>query len=163
MGWVGRLFDRRDTLVRMLLLDLSGVGYLVFGTQSGRPPTGLQWLLAVIAFAAAVILHRHQIANLLTQTALLAVAFHVIDDTMINQVGAGWALLEVAMWARRPRTVWAGAGLLAAVQLSDSIGDPWIRIPGAIYGLGVTVGLPLLLGLVVRTTRELVRQPPFAS
>ena len=158
MGWVGRLFDRRDTLVRMLLLDLSGVGYLVFGTQSGRAPTELQWLLAVIAFAAAVILHRHQIANLLTQTALLAVAFHVIDDTMINQVGAGWALLEVAMWARRPRTVWAGAGLLAAVQLSDSIGDPWIRIPGAIYGLGVTVGLPLLLGLVVRTTRELGRQ-----
>jgi signal transduction histidine kinase len=158
MGWVGRLFDRRDTLVRMLLLDLSGVGYLLFGTQAGHSPTELQWIFAVIAFAAALILHRHQMANLLIQTALLAVAFQVIDDTMINQVGSSWALLEVAMWANRLRTVWVGAALLAAVQLSDSIGDPWYKIPAGIFGLGVTVGVPLLLGLVVRTTREVGRQ-----
>ena len=37
MTWERRLFDARDTLVRMVLLDLSGVGYLVFGTP-GRPP-----------------------------------------------------------------------------------------------------------------------------
>jgi signal transduction histidine kinase len=158
MGWVGRLFDRRDTLARMLLLDLSGVGYLLFGTQAGHSPTGLQWIFAVIAFATAVILHRHQMANLLIQTALLAVAFQVIDDTMINQVGSSWALVEVAMWANRLRTVWVGAALVTAVQLSDSIGNPWSKIPAAILGLGVTVGLPLLLGLVVRTTRELGRQ-----
>jgi signal transduction histidine kinase len=157
MGWVGRLFDRRDTLARMLLLDLSGVGYLVFA-HTGQSPTGLQWILAVIAFAAALILHRNQVLNLLTQTALLAVAFQVIDDTTINQVGSSWALLELAMWAGRLRTVWVGAALLAAVQLSDSIGDPWNKIPAALLGLGVTVGLPLLLGLVVRTNRELGRQ-----
>jgi signal transduction histidine kinase len=86
------------------------------------------------------------------------VAFQVIDDTMINQVGSSWALLEVAMWANRLRTIWVGAALLAAVQLSDSIGDPWYKIPAGIFGLGVTVGVPLLLGLVVRTTRELGRQ-----
>jgi signal transduction histidine kinase len=158
MGWVGRLFDRRDTLARMVLLVLSGVGYLLFGTQAGHSPSRLQWILAVIAFATALILHRHQMANLLIQTALLAVAFQVIDDTMINQVGSSWALVEVAMWANRLRTVWVGAALVAAVQLSDSIGDPLNKIPAAILGLGVTVGLPLLLGLVVRTTREVGRQ-----
>ena len=35
MGWVGRLFDARDTFVRMLLLDLSGLGYLVLRPAPG--------------------------------------------------------------------------------------------------------------------------------
>ena len=158
LGWVGRLFDARDTFVRMLLLDLSGIGYLVFGTQSGRSPTGLQWVLAVVAFAAALVFHRRPVVNLLVQSALLAVAFWVIDDTMINQVGSSWALLEVAMWARRPRTIWLTAGLLMAVHLTDSIGDPLNRVTAAIFGLAAVVGLPLLLGLVIRTSRELGRQ-----
>ena len=39
MGWVGRLFDARDTLVRLVLLDLSGVGYLVSRNEAGQSPT----------------------------------------------------------------------------------------------------------------------------
>ena len=124
MGWVGRLFDARDTLARMLLLDLSGVGYLVFGTQAGRSPTATQWLLAVVAFAVALVFHRRPLVNLVAQAALLAVAIQLVDDTTINQVGASWALLELAMWAPRPRIIWLAAGLLAAVDLTDSIGDP---------------------------------------
>ena len=105
MGWVGRLFDARDTFVRMLLVCLSGVGYLVFGPQAGRAPTTTQWLLAVLAFTAALVLHKRPAVNLLAQAALLAVALTLIDDTMINQVGTSWALLELAMWARRLTTL----------------------------------------------------------
>ena len=47
MSWVGRLFDERDTLVRMVALDLSGVCYLVLGTQAGRPATATQWILGI--------------------------------------------------------------------------------------------------------------------
>src|SRR4051812_48879091 len=99
MGCVGRLFDARDTFVRMLLLDLSGAGYLVFGTQAGHRPTGLQLLLAAVAFASALAFHRRPLVSLLVQTGLLAVAIWTVDDTTINVVGSSWMLLEVAMWA----------------------------------------------------------------
>lgn len=155
---MGRLFDARDTLARMLLLDLSGVGYLVFGHQDGRPPTVAQWVLAAIAFALALVLHRRPLLNLLGQAALLGVAFCLVRDTTINQVGASYALLELTMWARRPRTIWLAAGLLAAVDLTDSIGDPLRRVASGLFGLTVEVGVPLLLGLVIRTSRELGRQ-----
>jgi signal transduction histidine kinase len=158
MNWVGRLFDARDTFVRLLLLDLSGLGYLFFGTEAGHSPTGPQWVLAVIAFACALVFHRRPVFNLLAQSMLLAIAFWVIDDQMINEVGASWALLELTMWARRPRTIWLSVGLLAAVYLTDAIGDPWSKVPGAVFGLSLVVGLPLLLGMVIRTTRELGRE-----
>ncbi|MFG1673399.1 sensor histidine kinase [Micromonospora sp. NPDC049282] len=158
MGWVGRLFDARDTLARMLLLDLSGVGYLVVGAH-GRPgPTGTQWLLALAAFAVALLCHRRPLLNLLLQSALLVAALPLVDDVTINQVGASWALLELTMRAARPRTFWLAAGLVAAIDVSHVIDDPIRQALSGVFGLAVTVGLPLLLGLVVRTTRELGRQ-----
>jgi signal transduction histidine kinase len=156
--WVGRLFDARDTLARMVLLDLSGVGYLVFGTQGEHSPTATQWVLAAVAFALALVFHRRPLVNLVGQAVLLAIAISALDDTTINQVGASWALLELTMSARRPQTIWLAAGLLAAVDLSDSIGDPFGRLPSGVFGLSVEVGVPLLLGLVIRTSRELGRQ-----
>src|SRR3954468_22867352 len=101
MGWAGRLFDERDTLVRLLLLDLSGVCYLVFGAHAGQSPTGPQLVLAAVAFASVLILRRRPLVSLVVQTALLAVAIRVIDDVTINVVGSSWMLLEVAMWAPR--------------------------------------------------------------
>jgi signal transduction histidine kinase len=158
MQWAGRLFDARATWVRMLLLDLSGIGYLLFGTHSGPAPTTTQWVLAVLAFAAAPLLHRHRELNLVVQTALLVVAFVLLDDATINQVGASWALLEVAMSTARPPVLWSGAGLLSAVYLAFTLGDPPHPVSASVLGLCVMVGLPLLLGLVIRTTRELSAQ-----
>ena len=152
---MARLFDARDTFVRMLLLDLSGLSYLLFGNQAGRAPTPTQWLLAVAAFALALILHRRQLPGLLAQTALLVVAFWLIDDTTINQVGTSWLLLELALWAPRPRILWSGAGLVAAVYLAFTLGRDPSRISGAVFGLFIVIGVPVLLGLVIRTTREL--------
>jgi signal transduction histidine kinase len=158
VGWVGRLFDARSTLVRLTLLDLSGVAYLVVGIVAGRPPTATQWVLAVVAFAVMLVLHRRPLVNLVAQTGLLALAIYLVEDETINQVGASWMLLELTMWARRPRTIWLGAGLLTAVVLTDSIGDPFNRFVSGVFGLSVKVGVPLLLGMVIRTTRELSRQ-----
>ncbi|TQJ23208.1 signal transduction histidine kinase [Micromonospora sp. A202] len=158
MGRAGRLFDTRDTLVRTVLLDLSGVGYLVFGTQAGREPTVAQWVLAVAAFAVALVLHRRPVVNLVAQAALLAVAICLIDDIMINQVGASWALLEVTMRARPGPTIWLAATLLAMVDLTDSIGDPARRVASGVVGLALEVGVPVLLGLVIRTNRALSLQ-----
>ncbi|WP_433295718.1 sensor histidine kinase [Actinoplanes sp. CA-030573] len=158
MGWVGRLFDRRDAWVRMVLLDLSGLSYLVFGGDHGRHPTAAQWVLAVAAFVAIVAFCRWPVVNLMIQLALLAVALCVLDDPTINQVGSSWALAEVAVWAARTRTIWLCAGAVLAVYLAfDVIGASDMR--GELFGvLVLPVGLPLLLGLVIRTTRELGRQ-----
>ncbi|WP_204035034.1 sensor histidine kinase [Micromonospora qiuiae] len=156
MGWAGRLFDVRDPLVRMVLIILAGVGYLFVGVQG--TPTAAQWILAVIAFATGLVLHRRPLVNLLGQTALLAVAIWLLDDCTVNQVGASWALLELTMRADRRRVVWLAAGLLAAVDLTDSIGDPLPRFVSGMFGLLAEVGVPLLLGLVIRTTRELAEQ-----
>jgi signal transduction histidine kinase len=158
MGWVGRFFDDRDTVVRMLLLDLSGLGYLLFGHHPGEEPTGPQWVLAVLAFSSVLGLCRWRPLSLLVQAALLAVAFQVVDDQMINQVGTSWALVELAMFARRPRTIWVGGGIVLAVYVVfDLIGSP-TPLRAQIYGLFLPIALPLLLGVAIRTTRELGRQ-----
>jgi signal transduction histidine kinase len=158
MAWAERLFDRRATWVRMLLLDLSGLSYLLFDTRTSPRPAG-QWWLAVVAFAAALTLWRWPVAGLLAQCGLLAVSFVLLDDPTISQVGASWALVEVAMWARRPRTIWLCAGLLFAIYLvQDIVLDP-SPLPAVLFGvLVLPIGPPLLLGLVIRTTRELARQ-----
>ncbi|MFG1883292.1 sensor histidine kinase [Micromonospora sp. NPDC049102] len=158
MAWWGRLFDARDARVRMVLLDLSGLGYLLFVPHSGPAPTSTQWTLAVAAFAVALLAYRRPVVNLVAQTALLAVAICLLDDVTINQVGASWALLEVTMLAARARTIWLAAGLLIVVDLTASIGDPLREVASGVVGLGLEVGVPVLLGLVIRANRELGRQ-----
>ncbi|MET8234633.1 histidine kinase [Micromonospora sp. NPDC005298] len=158
MGWARRLFDTRDTLVRMLLLDLTGVGYLLFGPHSTRTPTATQWILAVLAFAVALLAHRRPLVNLVGQAVLLAVAIRLVDDITINQVGASWALLDVTMRAQKPRVIWLSAALLVVVDLTDSIGDPARQVASGVVGLALEVGVPVLLGLVIRANRELSRQ-----
>ncbi|MEV1112782.1 histidine kinase [Micromonospora sp. NPDC049751] len=158
MAWWGRLFDARDARGRMLLLDLSGLGYLLFVPHSASVPSPTQWTLAVAAFAVAVVAYRRPVVNLVAQTALLAVAICLVDDVTINQVGASWALLEVTMLAGRARTIWLAAGLLIVVDLTDSIGDPLRQVGSGVVGLGLEVGVPVLLGLVIRANREVGRQ-----
>ncbi|MFI5938179.1 sensor histidine kinase [Actinoplanes sp. NPDC051494] len=156
MTWFGRFFDARDALVRMILLDLSGVGYLIFYPH-GTAPRAPQWALAVVAFTAALLLRRRQGGNLLVQSALLVTAFLVLDDPTINEVGAGWALLELTIVAAPARRWWS-VGLLCAIYLAGGIGEPLGQLPQRLYGLNLVVGVPLLLGMVIRTTAELGRQ-----
>ncbi|MFF5294278.1 sensor histidine kinase [Paractinoplanes globisporus] len=160
MSWVVRLFEWRYTWARMVLLDLSGVAYLVFGQDNGRLPPATQWVLAVIAFASAVGLgSRWPVVNFLAQTALLGVALCVIHDPTINRVGSSWALVEVALWARQPRTVWLCVALLFGVYLAFDVPDAKASTRSEIFGvLVLPVGLPLLLGLLIRTTRQRGRE-----
>jgi signal transduction histidine kinase len=155
MSWAGRLFDARETLPRMVLLISSGVGYLlvICGTQS--PPTGPQWVLAVLAFAAGLLLHRRQPINLLVQTVLFAIGLIILEDSTINQVGTAWALGEVAFWAPRQAWLWAGTGMVAAVYVLLGMPGSDESITEQIVGLATSLGLPILIGTVGRTTHEL--------
>ena len=153
-----RLFDVRDTFTRMLLLDASGLAYLFFvERESGRPPSSAQWLLAVCAFAAALLLHRRQPLSLLVQTVLFAIALRTLDDPTINQVGTAWAIGEFALWAPARRYLWAAVGAVAVVYLIFR-SPAEVDVAEAIAGLCINLGLPLLIGTVVRTNRELGHQ-----
>jgi signal transduction histidine kinase len=149
MGWLARLFDKRDTWARMILLDLSGLSYLIFHPGEQPAPTGMQWALAIAAFVLLIALSRWPRVNFGVQVALLGAAFLLVDDTTINQVGASWALGELVVQARRPVVYAVAAVLLGAVHLAFNSRPAALLVP---------VGLPLLLGLVIRTSRELGRQ-----
>jgi signal transduction histidine kinase len=153
--WVSRLFDARDTLVRLILLDLSGLGYLI--CTEGTFST-LEWVLAVAAFAAVLVLYRHPVPSLVVQAALLAAAIGLVDDATINLVGSTWMLFEVTMAVPRLRTAGWCVALLAGVHVAGFVGDPLSRLQGDIFRLALVIVLPLLGGMVVRTTRELGRQ-----
>ena len=150
MGWAGRLFDARDTFFRFLLLDLTGLGYLVFD----RSPTGPQWILAGLAFAAGLLLHRRQPVNLAVQATLLAVALYVLENPTINEVGTAWALGELALWAPHTRQIWFAAAATAGIYLIFAPLHP----RAVLLNLAVRIGMPVLLGTVIRTSRELAVQ-----
>ncbi|MDI6101227.1 histidine kinase [Actinoplanes sp. NEAU-A12] len=158
MSRVARLLDVRETLTRLVLLDLSGVIYLLVARHNGVPQTPLQLVLAALAFVSAVALHRRPPVNFVVQTVLFAVALATVEDTTINQVGTAWALGELALWAPRPRCLWAGAGLVVVVYLAADAPRSWAEILQALAGLSINLGLPVLIGTVVRTTRELGQQ-----
>jgi signal transduction histidine kinase len=155
MSWAGRLFDARETLPRMLLLIASGVGYLLVICGTQQPPTGPQWVLAVLAFVTGLLLHRRQPINLLVQTVLFAIGLVILEDSTINQVGTAWALGELAFWAPRAVHVVAGAGLVAGVYLIIGMPRSAESITESLVGLTMNLGLPILLGTVGRTTHEL--------
>ena len=158
MGWLTRLFDARDTLARMILLDLSGIGYLAFGLSAGRHPTAPQLTIAVIAFVSALVLHKWPLPGFLVQAALLGLSLIVLDDPMIGQVGAGWLLLELTIWAPTSRIILACALLLGGVYALDAVGNSWQQLPRSVFGSMAVICLPVLVGMVVRTTRELGQQ-----
>ncbi|MEU4427370.1 histidine kinase [Actinoplanes sp. NPDC024001] len=155
MTWAGRLFNVRETFPRMLLLDVSGLAYLLVTCRTDQPPTGPQWVLAVLGFTAGLLLHRWRVWNLLVQTALFAVAMVILTDTTINKVGAGWALGELAFWAPRYAYVWAGTAFVAVVYLAFAVPQSSDGLLEELVGLATSLGLPVLIGTVGRTTREL--------
>ncbi|MEU4625496.1 histidine kinase [Actinoplanes sp. NPDC023801] len=155
MSWAGRLFDARKTLPRMMLLIASGVGYLLVICGTQQPPTGPQWVLAGLAFGSGLLLHRRQPINLLVQTVLFAISLIVLDDPTISQVGTAWALGELAFWAPRQAWVGAGTGLVAAVYLAFGLPGSDVSLTEQLVGLATSLGLPVLIGTVGRTTHEL--------
>ncbi|MEV6342507.1 histidine kinase [Actinoplanes sp. NPDC051851] len=154
MRMVG-LLNVRDTLTRAVLLDLSGLGYLAVRQHTGPQPTAVQLSLAGAAFLALLLLNRRQPISLLVQIGLFVAALVTVDDPVINQVGTAWALAELTLWAPRARWTWAAAGLVAAVYLIAERPSTEGRMLESVVGLAVNLGLPILLGTVVRTTHEL--------
>lgn len=126
-------------------------------------PTGRDWLLALTSAALTLFGGRRPLAVTLAQSGLLAVAAGVAaTDIYIVPVSVGVvqlltcvALGELAL--RRPgQPTWWGVVAVAAASASAA----YRHYPLAANALAILfeVGLPVLLGLFLRSVRELARQ-----
>ncbi|GIJ43197.1 two-component sensor histidine kinase [Virgisporangium aliadipatigenens] len=157
MSWGSRFFEERYAWLRLLLLDLSGVAYLTLHPLT-HAPGWREWAVGGVAFAGALITYRMPFAGSLVQSFLLLLS-HVADiDPTISRVGSTWALLELAMRARRPWHVTAGGLTVFAAYVVDVIGDSPLEIAGSLMGIAPIVALPILFGLNIRNSRELARR-----
>jgi signal transduction histidine kinase len=145
-----------------VLLDLSGLNYLVF-IEHGQRPTQVQWALAIAAFVSVLALHSRLLTSLLVQVALLAASFLVLDDSTISQVGTAWVLFELTIASRGLRPVCGSAALVTVVYLVGGVDSPWDVARSNVVSLVVVPGLPLFLGLFMRTTQELARQAKYRA
>ncbi|MGK5740031.1 sensor histidine kinase [Micromonospora sp. URMC 103] len=156
--WVARLFDDRYAWVRLTLLALSGIGYLLLRPHPTDPYAPVDWAFAGLALALTPFGVRWPLLTALGSALVFGLAgWWGEAEPVVPQVGAIWAVLELTL--RVPsRQVAAGVAALLAAYLLDAHDDLPAGLPTWLYGIAVTVGVPLLLGLNIRASRQLARQ-----
>ncbi|MFC0506721.1 sensor histidine kinase [Micromonospora costi] len=155
---VSRLFDDRYAWLRLTLLCLSGVGYLLLRPHPTDPYTPADWLFAAAALTLGPFGVRWPLVTALASALVFGLAgWFGQAEPVVPQVGATWAVVELTL--RVPtRQVAVGAAALLAAYLADSHEALPAGLPTWLYGIAVTVGVPLLLGLNIRASRQLAGQ-----
>jgi len=156
--WVSRLFDDRYAWLRLTLLALSGIGYLLLRPHADGPYAPVDWAFAAAALAICPLGVRWPLAAALTSALVFGLAgwFGQVEP-VVPQVGATWAVLELTL--RVPtRQVAVGLAALLAGYVVDSFDGTPVGLPTWLYGVALTVGVPLLIGLNIRAARQLARQ-----
>jgi signal transduction histidine kinase len=153
-----RFFDVRHTLLRLSLLSVSGIGYLALLRDPGDHMTPADWTLAGLAVLLPPLGVRWPFATALAQTVVL-IATHVIGsaEPVVPSVGASWAVLELAL--RAPgRPLWTVITLLCGAYLLGDRDELPGQAVGVLFNLVIVVGVPVLLGVNIRTSRRLARE-----
>ncbi|MEV1328592.1 histidine kinase [Micromonospora costi] len=155
---VSRLFDDRYAWLRLTLLCLSGIGYLLLRPHPSDPYTPADWVFAAAALTLAPFGVRWPLVTALTAALVFGLAgWFGQADPVVPQVGATWAVVELTL--RVPtRQVALGVAAVLAAYLVDSHEDLPAGLPTWLYGIAVAVGVPLLLGLNIRASRQLAAQ-----
>jgi signal transduction histidine kinase len=155
--WVTRMFDDRYAWLRLTLLGLSGIGYLLL-REPADPYAPIDWAFAVAALALCPVAVRWPLAGGLASALVfgLAACFGQADP-VVPEVGATWIVLELVL-RTPPRRAALGVAVLVLAHLADAVDE----LPGGLltwlYGVAITVGVPLLIGLNVRASRQLAQQ-----
>jgi len=157
MLWVARLFEERYTVLRITLLNLSGVGYLVAKPGDDTPLTTVDWYIAIAVFAFGYAAVRSPLAYVVAVSAALGTGYFLGDDNdVIPTVGLAWGVLELAM-RRSGWQVWGGV-LCAFAGHVVSDYEEWLQQPfPALYSTATSLS-PFLLGLYLRSLHELNRR-----
>ncbi|MGI5212823.1 sensor histidine kinase [Plantactinospora sp. CA-290183] len=153
--WVSRLFDDRYAWLRLTLLALSGVGYLLMRADVAEPYATIDWVFAAVALSLVPLHARWPLAGALASSLVvgLAVCFGEAAP-VVPEVGATWAVLELAL--RAPiRRVGIGVAALATAHLLDHLPSDLLTW---LYDVAITVGVPTLIGINIRSSHQLARQ-----
>ncbi|MEE6258069.1 sensor histidine kinase [Plantactinospora sonchi] len=155
---VSRLFDERYTWLRLTLLALSGVGYLLLRPHPSDPYTPLDWAFAAAALVCSPVGVRWPLVSALCAALVFGLAgWFGQADPVVPQVGASWAVLELSL--RVPgRQLAVGTAAVLTGYLADSLDNLPAELPTWLYGIALTVGVPLLIGMNIRASRQLARQ-----
>jgi signal transduction histidine kinase len=149
------MFDDRYAWLRMTLLGLSGIGYLIARHDYIEPYTPIDWVFAVTAIALVPVPVRWPLAGSLASTSVfLAAACFGGADPVVPEVGATFVLVELALRGTNRQLV-LGTAALATSSLVDHLPGGVARWP---FDVAITMGVPVLVGLNVRTSRQLARQ-----
>ncbi|MGW5381826.1 sensor histidine kinase [Nocardia sp. NPDC003963] len=141
------LLEPRQSLVRLLVLLAAAVGCLLFLSDA---PTATDWALAVAAVLATAGSARLPLATSAAVTGILLLGFTVGEiGPVVPKVAAALALTELAV-RRGGAAAALGGSALAAVYLFHTEGGP----AATVYRAAVMALLPVLLGAVLRATRE---------
>jgi signal transduction histidine kinase len=156
--WVERLFDDRFALLRLGLLALSGLGYLVLRAHPDDPLTTIDWAFGLAAIGLCPVGVRWPLASAFIQSFNFGLAICFGDaGQMVPEVGATWAVFELVLRAS-PRKVAMGAAALAVAHLIDAADEIPTGLLTWLYGIAITVGVPMLIGMNIRSSRQLARQ-----
>lgn len=157
MRLVGWLFDERFTAIRLAVVSLTGVAYLALAPDA-RAQSGLEWTLAVGVLVAGFAGIWSPLAVVCGTSAALAAGYlSGVDSDVVPAVALAWAMFELG--ARRYGwQIWCGLAFgIAATLLSGYSGAVEVVLT-IVYRMAVGLAAPLLLGLHVRTLRDLSRQ-----
>ncbi|GGK99319.1 hypothetical protein GCM10011588_12440 [Nocardia jinanensis] len=141
------LLDPRRLPVRLLVLLLAAAGCLLLLTDA---PTTTDWAIAVTAVLVTAGSARFPLVTSLAATGVLMLGFTVgVTGPVVPKVAAALALTELATRRGGLPSVLGGLALATAYLFHTAGG------PGAtVYRALVMALLPVLLGAVLRTTRE---------
>ncbi|MBG6134479.1 sensor histidine kinase [Longispora fulva] len=154
LHWIDWLFDERLWRARLAVLLALAVGYLLVLTDPQAPPSRVDWVFALVAVATCVRAGRWPLGSTLIQAGLLAAAFRFGDTgPMVGKVAAGVAMFDLAARGRGWRLVLGVAALVGAYMT-----HPGGEIPALLYRAVTVVGLSTLVGLHVRSVRDLSAQ-----
>jgi signal transduction histidine kinase len=157
--WVERVFDERYRYVRLMLLALSGIGYLTLQQDPRDPMNTADWIFALGAIALCPAVAKWPLPGAIAQAFMLfGAATFGQADPVVPLVGSSLSLVELAL--REPgRRALAGAGVLTGLYLVDIVRESSLaELPNWLYRMLISIGVPLLLGINIRAARRLAQQ-----
>jgi len=152
---IRHVFDDRYAGRRIALLIVSGVGYLVFRSLPHDHLRTVDWILNAVALVLCALVVRRPTTAAVALATLVTIGTPLSHVTpVMPMVAASWSGLEATL--RRPaRPALLAVGSLSVIYLAPVLRDGVSVLPAALFSVGTLIGGPALIGVNLRSTRQL--------
>lgn len=150
-----QVFDDRYAGPRVALVVLSGIGYLVFRSLPHDHLHMVDWILDGAAMLLCAFLVRWPVTAAVALAVLVTLGIPLSHTSpVVPMVAASWSALEVTL--RRPaRPALTAVGCLSAIYLAAVLRNGISFLPDALFSACSLIGGPALIGVNIRTSRQL--------